>query len=645
VRRLPRRTYLNGLPEGLGELGSGWAAVCEWYMDGTMRNSDLRSRVLEATNIVDLVGRTVTLKRAGKDFIGLCPFHQEKTPSFHVSPAKQFFYCFGCKKNGNVIDFLIERDRLEFKDALRQLAQAAGIPVTELSGSGQKPGEMQVLRDANSAACMFFEKQLASPAGAAAREYLKSRGFTDESIKRFRVGFALDAWDGLFTSAAKKFAPGQLALAGLIKPREGGAGYYDTFRNRVMFPIRDAEGRIIAFGGRVMPGSDDKAKYLNSPETPLFDKGRCAFGIDLAKDKLVQSRVAAIVEGYTDVMMAHQYGCSNVVSTLGTALTARHLMLLGRFVDRVVLLFDPDAAGDLAVDRAVELFLTQEKVEIQVASLPDGLDPDEFLLKNGAAAFDAVLANATDALTYKWRQLVKRFNGSGGEVNGQQKAVGEYLGLLSSAKQSGSVDSLRWGAVLTRVNRLTGIPTADLHRRFKAKPAQRTRLAPKVIGRDQPNAVVPAAASMSTARDKVEARLLGFLLCEPGNWVEAQKHIQPEDFLPGPRRELAEIYWRHQRDEGEPVLSHFLSLLEDPAVRAIAAQLAQEATMEADTAEATENPLQSGLEYLLRERQRQRSEQLEAQTRAGGENEEVAFEELVRSHVADLRRLPERSGI
>src|SRR5213076_814120 len=207
--------------------------------------------------------------------------------------------------------------------------------------------------------------------GAAAREYLDQRGINAESVKRFQIGVALDAWDGLLRSPqVKKFPPGMLALAGLVKPRNNGDGYYDTFRNRLMFPIRDENGRVIAFGGRVMPGSEDPAKYLNSPETPLFSKGRSVFGLDVARHRVVETRTVAVVEGYTDVVMAHQYGASNVVSILGTAMTEQHVNLLRRFADRIVLLFDADTAGDMAVNRAVELFLTQP-IEIAIASMPD----------------------------------------------------------------------------------------------------------------------------------------------------------------------------------------------------------------------------------------------------------------------------------
>ena len=206
----------------------------------------------------------------------------------------------------------------------------------------------------------------------------------------------------------KKYEASLLQQAGLIKARENGEGHYDTFRNRLMFPIRDETGRIIAFGGRVMPGSEDPAKYLNSPETPLFSKSQSIFGLDLARQKIVETRTVAVVEGYTDVVMAHQFGATNVVSILGTAMTEQHVSILRSFADRIVLLFDADTAGDLAVNRAVELFLTQP-IEIAIASMPEGVDPDEYLLEHGAEAFAKMLADASDALTYKWKQLVRDF--------------------------------------------------------------------------------------------------------------------------------------------------------------------------------------------------------------------------------------------
>src|SRR3954452_20948283 len=310
-------------------------------------SGDSKTLVLQATDIVELIGQSVALKRRGKDFVGLCPFHQEKSPSFTVSPSKQFFHCYGCKAGGNAIDFVIKRDRVLFREALEILARRAGIELQRFGsgGSKEKTGERQLLLDAHSAACSLFEKFLADPTtGKAARDYLASRGFNDESVKRFQIGYVPEAWDALLRSPAmKRFTPQQMQLAGLVKARgggdgSGGSGFYDTFRNRLMFPIRDETGRVIAFGGRVMPGSADPAKYLNSPETPLFSKSRCVFGLDLARQKIVETRTVAVVEGYTDVVMAHQYGATNVVSILGTAMTESHVSILRRFADRIVLL-------------------------------------------------------------------------------------------------------------------------------------------------------------------------------------------------------------------------------------------------------------------------------------------------------------------
>lgn len=531
--------------------------------------SDYKTQVLAAVDIVELIGRTVSLKRAGKDYKGLCPFHQEKTPSFTVSPARQFFHCYGCKAGGNAIDFVIKRDRVEFIDALRSLGEQAGVPMpAKFSGgaSKEKAGERQILLDACSAACAFFEKSLAQPEwGAAARAYLEKRGINAESVKRFQIGLAVESWDALLRSAVgRKFTPQQLAMAGLVKPRNTGDGYYDTFRNRLMFPIRDENGRVIAFGGRVMPGSEDPAKYLNSPETPLFSKGKSVFGLDLARQRLVETRTAVVVEGYTDVVVAHQYGASNVVSVLGTAMTEQHVNTLRRFADRIVLLFDADAAGDLAVDRAVGLFLTQP-VEIAIASMPADVDPDEYLLEHGAEGFEKMLAGASDALSYKWKQLARRFDESGNNLTGQQKAVEEYLKTLADARGTGPVDSLRWGQALSRVGRLTGIPVEDLNRRFgrpKNTPPQNRR----------GPGIPPSRASVSagprrflSAQDRAERWILGILLLEPRRWAQVQQTVGVADFTDDARRRLADLYWQHQRDEGEPVFNEFLGLIRSVA--------------------------------------------------------------------------------
>ena len=548
----------------------------------TAGNGDYKSQVLAATDIVQLVGASVKLARKGRDFWGCCPFHSEKSPSFKVSPEKQFYYCFGCKEKGNAIDFVMKRDRVEFMDALRTLGQAAGIEMQQSGATKQKAGERQVLLDAHSAACAFFEKLLTHPQhGAPARAYLEKRGFTAETIKRFQVGVAPDAWDGLLKSpVGRKFTPQLLATAGLVKRREKGDGFYDTFRNRIMFPIRDESGRVIAFGGRVMPGSQDPAKYLNSPETPLFSKSRSVFGLDLARAKIVETRTAVVVEGYTDVIIPHQVGVSNVVSVLGTAMTEQHVSTIRRFADKIVLLFDADTAGDTAVDRAVGLFLTQP-VEIVIASMPPEVDPDEFVLKEGPEEFQKLLSLASDALSYKWKQLVRRF-GASDDLTARQKAVEEYLETLAAARGSGPVDPLRWGQALARVSRLTEIPVEELNRRFGAaknpprRPPGAGRLPPDGPGgrpapaggprgggggRVAKELPEPAPSRLPDGTSRAERWILGILLLEPGRWMRVQKSVHVEDFSVPLHRRLAEAYWEHQRHEGEPVFNEFLGQL------------------------------------------------------------------------------------
>jgi DNA primase len=560
---------------------------------GDSKSQDFKAQVLAATDIVELVSRTVKLTRAGKDFKGLCPFHQEKTPSFTVSPSKQMFFCYGCKAGGDPITFVMKRDRVEFLDALRTLGQAAGIEMPRFGASKEKASERQNLLDAHSLAAGFYEKLLAHPeTGAPAREYLKKRGFNDEAVKQFRIGVAPDAWDGLLKSpVGKKFTPKQLAMAGLVKVRDKGDGFYDTFRNRLMFPIRDENGRVIAFGGRVMPGSQDPsassgqatAKYLNSPETPLFSKGRCVFGLDLARQKIVETRTAVVVEGYTDVVMAHQFGVTNVVSVLGTAMTEQHVAALRRFADRIVLLFDADTAGDAAVDRAVSLFLTQP-VEIHIASMPPEVDPDEYLIQQGPEEFQRLLSLAPDALTYKWKQLVRQVEAGGNSLTAKQKAIEEYLQTLAGARGSGPVDSLRWGSALARVSRLTEIPVEELNRRFRSpkNPPRRSAASSNPAAQERTeggdaSSPPPAPPRPLDATVRAERWILGILLLEPHRWTRVQRQVHVEDFAAGSvHRRLAELYWDYQRHEGEPVFNEFLGqignsdpLLAEAAVEAV----------------------------------------------------------------------------
>jgi DNA primase len=597
----------------------------------TASNSDAKSLVLDAVNIVELIGQTVKLKRLGTKYVGLCPFHSEKTPSFNVNPAKRFFYCFGCKASGNAIDFVMKRDRLAFVEAMQLLARQANIELPKFGAGKQNSSERQVMLDAHSAACGLFEKFFAHPQiGAAARDYLAGRGFHAETLKKFQVGFVPEGWDNLLKSQAmKRFNPELLHHCGLLKQRENGGGFYDTFRNRIMFPIRDEQGRIIAFGGRRMVETDNP-KYLNSPETPLFSKSRTAYGLDLGRQKIIDSKTVAVVEGYTDVVMAHQYGAANVVSVLGTALTDQHVNLLRRFADRIVLLFDADTAGDLAVDRAVQLLLSQE-VEIAIAQMPEGIDPDEFIIAHGADGFEKLLADAQDVLSYKWRQLNREF-GSKDDLTSQQKAIEQYLDMLGSARGGSTIDPLRWGAILTRVSRLTEIPAAELTRRFRV---------PKKQGRSAPAAAAAAPAAPvvrrpPTAQDRTERWIIGSLLAQPGLWMRIQKDAQPQDFVDPQRKALAETLWSHHRNEGEPSFSDVLGMLNDDSLKELAVALLEEVEAMHDI----DQTLGDALAHLQQARRRQDDRKLMASLKStdGADEIEVLRKLQERAREPDIRR-------
>ncbi len=615
-------------------------------------SGDIKSRVLADTDIVELIGQTVSLKRLGSKFVGLCPFHQEKTPSFSVNPAKGYFYCFGCKKGGDVINFVMNRDRVEFKEALKTLADAAGIEWNPGDGAHarEQASERQTLLNANSAACQFFEKYLAGPSGTAAREYLAKRGITAESIKRFQIGLSPDAWDGLLKSpVGQRITAAWMAAAGLAKRRDAGEGFYDTFRNRVMFPIRDERARVIAFGGRVMPGATDPAKYLNSPETPLFAKGRCMFGLDMARAKIVETRTAIVVEGYTDVVVAHQCGVSNVISVLGTAITEYHVSQLRRLADRIVLLFDGDAAGDAAVDKSVELFLTQP-VELCIATLAPGVDPDEMLLSQGAEAFGKLIADAPDALTYKWKQLVRRLSSPESGLTQTQAALEHYLAVLAQAASAGFVDNIRWHQGLSRVSKMVDVPVDVLQKRIAAllKPKKVARPV-AAQGADVATASqdekTEANLSLPSGRTRAEAAILGVLLLEPARWAAAQKVVGPADFTDNRLGDIAEVYWTQQREEGQPVFNEFLALLSEQNKQGLS-DLAVEIVEDVRTGGPPDQLLSGALDFIVQERNREQQRQLEARLRRTGDDPQSESQtiDLLRQLQEKARRPDLRRG-
>ncbi len=369
-----------------------------------------------AVDIVDLISRFVNLKKAGQNWKGLCPFHMEKTPSFMVNPRKGIFHCFGCGVGGDAFGFLMRQDKLSFPEAVRALAKQAGVALPEdRGGDGGERGREELFR-AMTLAWHFYVDQLSKAAGERARQYLDQRGIDSEVARRFGLGLAPEGWDALASfMKSEKVTEDVLVAAGLAISREGGTGVYDRFRGRLLFAIRDLQGRVVAFGGRAF--GDEQPKYLNSPETPLYTKGNLLYAADLARPAIQAKNRALLVEGYVDCLMAHQHGFTETVAALGTAFTPAQLGLLKRYCDEAVLFFDADAAGRKAAERAEELLEptgssmawavnrtgaieSSGALRLRVALLPAGHDPDTFLRERGAAAFEERIAAARSLLAY-----------------------------------------------------------------------------------------------------------------------------------------------------------------------------------------------------------------------------------------------------
>lgn len=373
---------------------------------------EIIAQIIDRCDIVETVSSYIPLKRIGRNFKAGCPFHHEKTPSFIVNPDKQIFHCFGCGVGGNVVNFIMKQERMEFPEAIRFLAQKVNvsIPSDETPQALHANNIRQAILRVNALAASFFHKTLLTDKSAtakAARDYLKNRGIDPEAAGVFQLGFAPHQWDALLTYLKHEgISLGLMEKAGLIIPRENGQGYYDRFRNRIIFPIFDTRAHCRAFGGRALE-EDQGAKYLNSPETIIYTKGHHLYGFHLAKQAIAEEDFVIIVEGYVDCLIPYQAGVRNIVASLGTALTVDQIRLLRRYTPRVVMLFDMDPAGEAAMMRSLDT-LIEEGMEVRVAALDEGEDPDSFVRRCGVGAFRERVIAAKTVFDYKLDILMRR---------------------------------------------------------------------------------------------------------------------------------------------------------------------------------------------------------------------------------------------
>lgn len=525
-------------------------------------------RVLGATDIVRVVRERVELRQKGREWVGLCPFHDDRSPSMFVSPAKQIFKCFACGAGGDALTFVQKYDGVEFPQALEHLAEAAGV---ELTPRGQRPqaglgrGDRATALAANTFAQDYFRRTLLDPqAGREAREMIQRRGISPEMVDAFGLGASPAGWDGLVQAALKARQPIEaLATAQVVRPREQGGGHYDVFRHRLMFPIHDQGGRVIAFGGRRL-SEDDPAKYLNSPESPVFKKSAVLYGLGRATTGIRQSGFCIVTEGYTDTIACHQAGFTNTVATLGTAFTPEHASMLRRLCGRVVLLFDGDEAGLSAADRAVGV-LFAEPIDVRIAILGrDGgaKDPDELLKQDGGAdRFRAMLAQAQDLLAFRFGRLRLRLAGHGraslmSAVEDEVRWLGEHgLRGLEPARQD---------QIFAQLGNLSGLE------QYRLRDLARGTMRARGAGVDQSPEGAEALAPV-TAGD----RLVGLVLWEPRAWgllSEDDATSLREAVAGGPSEAVAAaIDGLHA--EGEPITMRALRGLLDEAGLAWASTL------------------------------------------------------------------------
>jgi len=504
---------------------------------------DIVERVRSGVDIVELISERVSLKKRGANYLGLCPFHNEKTPSFTVSPAKQIFHCFGCGAGGDAVGFLIRHDNFTFPEAVRRLAERAGIEIPESTpGVGRSgKGEYEATLKANLEAAEFYSDCLhKSKEGEKARAYLKKRGITDEVAREHVLGYSPSGWDGLLGRLGKKgIAPESAEKSGLAVKRSTGQGHYDRFRDRLMFPIKDVRGRVIGFGGRTM--GDDEPKYLNSPETALFKKGDTLYLIDTAAEPIRKKGYAVIVEGYMDAIACHRAGVSNAVATLGTALTPGHLRLLGRYAKKVMLVFDSDAAGLKAAERSLEVFLGTE-MTAKVALLPQGDDPDSLFKREGAAGLTERLKASEGLMDF----VIRRVSSGANAIEEKVAAASALTGIL--ARVTNGVERSHY---IKRSAEVLGVPESALVEELNKK------LGRTVAGR--PGKQAFAAAS------RLEEELLHLAIRYPEVAVEAVGELGPDDFSDAKLRAIAAKLFEMVEAEGEVNVPRLLDTLKEQA--------------------------------------------------------------------------------
>ncbi len=530
------------------------------------------NQVQQGNDIVDVIGEHLSLKKKGREMVGLCPFHDDHRPSLYVNPGKQIFKCFACGAGGDVFKFVQMRENLSFSQAIERLAERVGIKLKLAKAPKTKDQAMDVdpnkLAKVNAWAAAYFERNLADgEKGRRDRDYLAERQILPESIKKWRLGLAVSN-DDLFRAAKAKGIPVKLLeQAGLLVPQMGGANFADKFVNRLMFPIADVTGRVIGFGGRDLDQTG--AKYINSPTTALFDKSNCLYGLEHARHHIGSTGLAVVVEGYTDCIMAHSKGCENVVATLGTSFTSGHGRLLRRYAKKVVLVFDSDTAGIEAANRALEVCLSQ-RIDISLGSVPAGKDPCDFLLSEGQEPFERLVADAVDVFRFKWNRLTEAFQNEDTLVD-NKAAVEEFLQTIATAVHAGNLSAIDRGLIVNRLSKIIGLDGKEINSQLR----KRLKTAERIASYNLENRKVRTADLGKGFFAAAQREILEVLLNEPGMFEVIQKNISRDVFDVPIYKEIAGIVFDLLSEKPAATLAEVLARAESTEAGSVIVQLAQ----------------------------------------------------------------------
>ncbi len=550
---------------------------------------ELKERVRAAIDIVDLMGSTLELRRQGRGYVARCPWHDDRRPSLQINAERQTWRCWVCDIGGDAFSYVMRRDGVSFPEAMRTLAERAGI-VIENEGPKRADGidKASLLKVMSWATDQFRACLVDSADAAEARQYLIERGITPESQALFQLGFAPDTWQWLIDRANQDgYSHKLLEAAGLVLSRSSGTGFYDRFRGRLMFPIFDLQNRPIAFGGRILPSAASKenagAKYINSPETLLFSKSRQLYGLNIARDPIRKENNVLVMEGYTDVILSHQFGAHNSVAVLGTALGEAHIQMLRRFVDRVTLVLDGDAAGQRRADEVLELFVAAD-VDLRIMTLPDELDPAEFFLERGTEAFHQLVKESPDAIDHKLQRLTAGIDLMQ-ETHKATAAIETLLSLVARAPQGGVAD-LRCEQLLLRFSRTFGLPIEGLRQRFaqlrqkllgQAARNERKERITRVDG-GAPTNEVPEATKVSPRTERLlgaDREVFEILIEAPHLVPDALEKIDPSFLYGDTARLLLDAYQRLEVDGHDLDLNSLLLVVDEPHLKSTLVELDQ----------------------------------------------------------------------